>query len=41
MKCHAYPGRLNQASIIVNREGAFLDSVQKYAVFYTALCLLL
>ena len=23
MKCDAYPGRLNQASIIVNREGSF------------------
>ena len=39
IKADAYPGRLNQASVFINREGHFLDNVQKYVVFYIVLCL--
>ena len=40
IKCDAYPGRLNQASVLINRErGHFMVNVQKYVVFYIVLCL--
>ena len=42
IKCDAYPGRLNQVSVLVNREGSFiLDDVQIYVEYYTVQCLLL
>jgi cytochrome c oxidase subunit 2 len=39
IKCDAYPGRLNQVSVLINREGVSMDNVQKYVVFYIVLCL--
>ena len=42
IKCDAYPGRLNQVSVLVNRKGSFiLDDVQIYVEYYTVQCLLL
>jgi cytochrome c oxidase subunit 2 len=37
IKCDAYPGRLNQSSVYLNREGTYFG--QKYVEYYTVLCL--
>jgi len=39
IKADAYPGRLNQASVYINRLVLSLDNVQRYVVFYIVLCL--
>ncbi|CAG1986957.1 unnamed protein product, partial [Fusarium graminearum] len=41
IKCDAYPGRLNQVSVFINREGVFYGNrnVQKYVEFFTVQCL--
>jgi cytochrome c oxidase subunit 2 len=40
IKCDAYPGRLNQVSVLINREGVFMVNVQSFVEFFIVLCLL-
>jgi cytochrome c oxidase subunit 2 len=30
IKCDAYPGRLNQASVLINREGTFYGLIEQW-----------